>query len=43
MRVAISLEDFLAAEDDTNAAELELKQRGVDHANEEIARIQALV
>lgn len=43
VRVTVSLAEFLAIEEGSNATELELTQRGIDHANEEIARIKALV
>lgn len=42
VRVTTSLAEFMAIEDDSNTADLELTQRGIDHANEEIARIKAL-
>lgn len=42
VRVVTSLAEFLAVEDGRDNSDLELTQRGIDHANEEIARIKAL-
>lgn len=42
VRVTTSLADFLANEDGLDNTDLELTQRGIDHANAEIERFKAL-
>lgn len=42
IKVATTLAEFLATESGQDSTELELTQRGIDHANAEIARLKAL-
>jgi hypothetical protein len=42
VRVTTSLAEFLATVEGASSSDLELTQRGIDHANAEIARIKAL-